>query len=116
MIWGEHAEKYPELLKEEAKCLLFTLGNHTYHHKDLTKLSIKEGKNEIAKNDEVIEKITGQQPEVIRPPFGSVNADVLSYLNRPTIIWSLDTKKVGIIMIRIKFWKILDKFIMEILF
>ena len=46
---GEHAEKYPELLKEEAKCLLFTLGNHTYHHKDLTKLSIKEGKNEIAK-------------------------------------------------------------------
>lgn len=27
MIWGEHAEKYPELLKEEAKCLLFTLGN-----------------------------------------------------------------------------------------
>ncbi len=51
MIWGEHAEKYPELLKEEAKCLLFTLGNHTYHHKDLTKSSIKEGKNEIAKND-----------------------------------------------------------------
>ncbi|OYS85886.1 hypothetical protein CBG19_09225, partial [Limosilactobacillus reuteri] len=30
MIWDEHAEKYPELLKEEAKCLLFTLGNHTY--------------------------------------------------------------------------------------
>ncbi|EDX41973.1 polysaccharide deacetylase [Limosilactobacillus reuteri subsp. rodentium] len=90
MIWGEHAEKYSELLKEEAKCLLFTLGNHTYHHKDLTKLSIKEGKN-----DEVIEKITGQQPEVIRPPFGSVNADVLSYLNRPTIIWSLDIKKLG---------------------
>ena len=59
MIWGEHAEKYPELLKEEAKCLLFTLGNHTYHHKDLTKLSIKEGKNEIAKNDEVIEKLKG---------------------------------------------------------
>ncbi|MCR1862533.1 polysaccharide deacetylase family protein [Limosilactobacillus reuteri] len=57
MIWGEHAEKYPELLKEEAKCLLFTLGNHTYHHKDLTKSSIKEGKNEIAKNDEVIEKL-----------------------------------------------------------
>ncbi|WP_081120436.1 polysaccharide deacetylase family protein [Limosilactobacillus reuteri] len=52
-------------------------------------------KNEIAKNDEIIEKITGQQPEVIRPPFGSVNADVLSYLNRPTIIWSLDTKKLG---------------------
>ena len=92
MIWGEHAEKHPELLKEEAKCSLFTLGNHTYHHKDLTKLSIKEGKNEIAKNDEVIEKITGQQPELIRPPFGSVNADVLSYLNRLTIIWSLDTK------------------------
>ena len=46
----------------------------------------------LQKNDEVIEKITGQQPEVIRPPFGSVNADVLSYLNRPAIIWSLDTK------------------------
>ena len=44
MIWGEHAEKYSELLKEEAKCSLFTLGNHTYHHKDLTKLSIKEGR------------------------------------------------------------------------
>lgn len=92
MIWGEHAEKYPELLKEEAACPLFTLGNHTYHHKDLTKVSIEEGKAEIAKNDEVIKKITGQRPKVIRPPFGSVNKDVLSYLDRPAIIWSLDTK------------------------
>lgn len=92
MIWGEHAEKYPELLKEEAQCPLFTLGNHTYHHKDLTELSIEEGKAEIAKNDEVIKRITGQRPEVIRPPFGAVNKDVLSYLDRPAIIWSLDTK------------------------
>lgn len=92
MIWGEHAEEYPNLLKEEMACPLFTIGNHTYHHKDLTKLSIEEGKAEIAKNDETIRKITGQRPEVVRPPFGSVNEDVLSYLERPAIIWSLDTK------------------------
>lgn len=92
MIWGEHAEKYPDLLKEESACPLFTIGNHTYHHKDLTELSIEEGKQEITKNDQVIKKITGKRPEVIRPPFGSVSQNILDYLDRPAIIWSLDTK------------------------
>ncbi|MFQ9705588.1 MAG: polysaccharide deacetylase family protein [Limosilactobacillus pontis] len=92
MIWGEHAEKYPELLKEEAADPLFTIGNHTYHHVDLTKVSLEKGKNELKKTDQVIEAITGKRPVVIRPPYGSINKEVLSYMDRPAVIWSIDTK------------------------
>lgn len=92
MIWGEHAVENPELLKKESANSLFAIGNHTYHHVDLTKISPEEGKKELAKNDEVIEKITGKRPEVIRPPYGSINEECLQYMDRPAIIWALDTK------------------------
>ncbi|WP_191668515.1 polysaccharide deacetylase family protein [Limosilactobacillus walteri] len=92
MIWGEHAKKYPEILKREAENSLFTIGNHTYSHIDLTKVNSNRVQLELKKDDEIIRNITGDFPEVIRPPFGAINNNILPYLTRPAIIWSLDTK------------------------
>ena len=55
---GENVEVYPEIVKrihEEGHLI----GNHTYHHVEITKLSDEEAMYEINKTDEVIAGITG---------------------------------------------------------
>ena len=48
------------------------IGNHTYRHVDLSKISGRESEKEIKTTDEAIKKITGHETEFIRPPFGAM--------------------------------------------
>ena len=48
------------------------IGNHTYRHVDLSKISGREAEKEIKTTDEAIKKITGHETEFIRPPFGAI--------------------------------------------
>ena len=47
--------------------------NHTWSHRDMTKLSREEMMEEYGKCDEAIIKITGKKPVLFRPPFICVN-------------------------------------------
>ena len=49
------------------------IGNHTYTHVELTKLSKSAAINEITKTNELIESITGEPVTFIRPPCGAWN-------------------------------------------
>lgn len=92
MIWGEHAEEFPEILKYESQNDLFSFGNHTLSHKHLGELRKEEIIQELKRNDNIIKKITGKYPEVIRVPYGEISDDILSVVKRPIVLWSLDTK------------------------
>lgn len=48
------------------------IGNHTYHHVDLSKLGEEEAETELKMTDAAIEKMIGQKTEFIRPPFGAM--------------------------------------------
>ncbi|ARI75933.1 polysaccharide deacetylase family protein [Halobacillus mangrovi] len=48
------------------------IGNHTWDHPRLTRLSPEEVENQIDKTQEVIKEVTGVQPKMIRLPFGEV--------------------------------------------
>ena len=48
------------------------IGNHTYRHVDLSKISGREAEKEIKTTDKAIKKITGHETEFIRPPFGAM--------------------------------------------
>lgn len=66
---GENAKENPELVKrldEEGHLI----GNHTYHHVEITKVSDEEAKKEILDTNKVITSITGKSVEYMRPPFG----------------------------------------------
>lgn len=66
---GKNAEENPELVKrlyEEGHLI----GNHTYSHVEITKLSDEDAKKEIMETDRVISSITGEHVEYMRPPFG----------------------------------------------
>ncbi|MDT7019539.1 polysaccharide deacetylase family protein [Levilactobacillus namurensis] len=92
MIWGQHAQKYPDLLKREAQNPLFAFGNHTYDHLHLPNVSLSEAQDQLDKNDHLIKSIIGREPEYIRPPYGEFNDELLAIFDRPAVIWSLDTK------------------------
>jgi len=75
-VVGKMAEKYPLLLKqicEEGH----DVGNHTYSHPDLTKLSKEDILKELEKTRLLIKKITGEDTYLFRPPGGKYDNKVI---------------------------------------
>ena len=56
----------------------FPIGNHTFYHPDLTKVSDARLRREILRDQRVIEAVTGQpMARLLRPPFGAYDGRVL---------------------------------------
>ena len=53
-----------------------TIGNHTYGHADLTRLSASAFFAELDRTQGVLRRITGTSTRLLRPPYGAVNAVV----------------------------------------
>ena len=86
---GKNAKENPELVKrldEEGHLI----GNHTYNHVEITRLSDEETKKELMDTDEVICSITGKHVEYMRPPFGVWQDDLEKELNVMPVLWSID--------------------------
>lgn len=67
------------------------IGSHTMSHSVLTSLDDAALDEEIGGMKQKIRDITGQETVVIRPPYGAVDDRVLSHIEDPVILWSLDT-------------------------
>lgn len=67
------------------------IGNHTWDHARLTKLSLKNAQSEISSTNSVIYKVTGQYPTVFRPPYGEKNKQVTDLVKVPVVLWTIDT-------------------------
>ena len=71
------------------------LGNHSWSHPELPKLSVGQIAGEIDRTNEAIRQATGVKPSILRPPYGAVNGVVLEQLrlrNMSSILWSVDTR------------------------
>ena len=66
--------------------------NHSQNHKNLKNLSKDEILDEINSVDDMLEKITGQKPKYYRSPGGNQNDTVLSTIQKPCILWNVDTR------------------------
>lgn len=87
---GQNVPRYESAVKKMAE-IGCELGNHTYDHKDLTKLSVEEMKKQIQDTNQAVANAAGQNVTVMRPPYGSVNDKVEATVNLPMILWSIDT-------------------------
>lgn len=67
------------------------IGNHSYNHKQLTKLPASELKNQINRTQNEVIKALGSEPKVMRPTYGSYNQRLQSQIKMPMILWSIDT-------------------------
>lgn len=92
-VVGNFLETSPDLVKRML-AEGHTVGNHTMHHPDMSKISTIEGfKKELHDNEALFEEITGQQmAPYYRPPQGIYNTENLqmaSELGYKTFFWSL---------------------------
>ncbi|MGO8960673.1 MAG: polysaccharide deacetylase family protein [Streptosporangiaceae bacterium] len=73
----------------------FALGNHTWDHPDLAKLTRSQQTAELDKTTAEQRKLTRTVPCVFRPPYGTYNSTTLSLAHRRRMsvwLWSVDTE------------------------
>lgn len=90
---GGWVEKYPEDVKAISKAG-HDLGNHSENHKQMSKLSPGECKEEIQKVHDKVKDLTGKDMELFRPPYGDYNDTLISVageLGYYPIQWSVDS-------------------------
>lgn len=88
-VTGEHAELHPDVIKrmqEEGHLI----GNHTYSHMQLQSDNREEFKEQLIKTNEVIEAITGEDVEYVRPPYGAWDKTLEKELNMFPVLWTVD--------------------------
>ncbi|MGN9841182.1 polysaccharide deacetylase family protein [Nonomuraea sp. H19] len=89
-VVGQNAAAYPWILRRTAAAG-HEIGNHTWSHPDLTRLSAAGVRSQLARADQAIKAATGIVPRIIRPPYGALNAAVRMQSSRPMVMWSVDT-------------------------
>ncbi len=97
---GKKARKYPQLVLEEIK-EGHEIGNHTYDHVNLTKVSLRAAATQIKACGKVLQSITGQAPHLFRPPGGDYNSQIIGIADRlgyVTVLWTAnagDCSRIG---------------------
>ena len=88
-VMGKQAEAYPELvlrMQEDGHLI----GNHTYSHVQLNKKNRESFKEELVRTNELLLGITGEEPQYVRPPYGSWDKSFESELMMIPVLWTID--------------------------
>ena len=68
------------------------IGNHTFHHVQLTKVSEEEAREEVVKTSNAIYEITEEYPVYIRPPFGEWREGLDLAVTMIPVLWDVDSR------------------------
>ena len=90
-VLGCNIEGYKSAMRAADK-IGCEIGNHTYNHPMLHRLSAEEIKKEIDDTDKKIEKVVGSKATLMRPPGGALSSTVEQNVGKPIIMWSIDTR------------------------
>ncbi|MET9390310.1 polysaccharide deacetylase family protein [Streptomyces sp. NPDC006624] len=70
------------------------IGNHTWSHPLLTRLSRRQIRSEMERTSDVVEDACGERPEWFRAPYGAWNRDAFQIgarLGMEPLAWTVDT-------------------------
>ena len=93
-VIGVNATVRPELVQAEAE-QRFLLGNHTWSHPDMTRLSASEQATEMQNTTDELISLVGSAPCFFRPPYGAANSTTLTLAQARDMAvynWSVDTE------------------------
>lgn len=91
-VVGYRAAQHPEAVKRMVR-EGHVVGNHSYGHSQLKKLSQAKFIQEVEKAGEVLAPLAGYTPRLVRPPYGAVNDSELAWLKDQgylTVNWNVD--------------------------
>ena len=87
---GENIERNADIVAREVE-EGHEIGNHTYTHINVAKNGYNEIYNEIIKTQDIIKKITGEEPKLFRPPYRAISknmCDIIKNKNMNIVLWS----------------------------
>ena len=90
---GDWVDSYPDKVLEIYN-RGHDLGNHSQNHKEMSKLSVNEQKDEIMSVANKIKEITGYTSFLFRPPYGDYNSTLIDTVygcNFYPIEWDVDS-------------------------
>ncbi|OLS42117.1 polysaccharide deacetylase family protein [Bacillus sp. MRMR6] len=90
---GNWVKKNPELAKMIVSAG-HEVGNHSYSHPDMSRLTAGQAREQIVKTNEVIEAATGKKSIWFGPPSGSYREEtvkIAAELDMKTVLWTVDT-------------------------
>lgn len=94
-VIGRSVENYPQIVRRIV-AEGHEIGNHTYTHRNLTKLSDSEVLRELTRTKDAIVAASGVQPRTMRPPYGALlqrqRSMIHSDFGYPTVLWSVDPR------------------------
>src|SRR5215469_16037563 len=90
---GQNAERNPDLVRR-ILAEGHEIGNHSWTHPQLSKLSDDRVTQEITKTQEAIKSASGFIPTTLRPPYGAITARQRAWIENQfglsIILWSVD--------------------------
>lgn len=90
-VIGNKVEIYSDVMRRMVK-EGHEVGNHSYNHKWLTRVSQQEFDAQMNQTQDIIKKVTGITPRIMRPTYGAVNEKLRHRTHLKVIMWTVDTR------------------------
>jgi len=92
-VVGQNAADHPDILRRAVR-EGHEIGNHSWSHPNLGKMSDEAVRRELQKTDDAIFAAIGKHPTLLRPPYGSITARQKHWIHEDfgyrIIIWDVD--------------------------
>jgi len=92
-VMGKRCELYPDVVKRMAN-EGHIIGNHTYNHPNLVKLSDDKAIKELGDTERIINNLAGYSPVLFRSPYGSLDrkkVELIKNRGYKIIAWNVDS-------------------------
>ena len=89
-VLGKNVSGNEEILKR-MKSDGHVIGNHSWSHPVLSKLSLDEAKKQITDTEDALTKVLGSSSKLMRPPYGAITDDIRNSLDLSFIMWDVDS-------------------------
>ncbi|QGG49799.1 polysaccharide deacetylase family protein [Lysinibacillus pakistanensis] len=87
---GGRVQYYPDIAKD-VLARGHEIGNHTWNHPVLTKLSQEQVLKQYTSTSAELKKAINQDATVFRPPYGATNDAINGQIPIPAVLWTIDT-------------------------
>jgi peptidoglycan-N-acetylglucosamine deacetylase len=92
-VIGQNVAEHPEIVKRALK-EGHEIGNHSWSHPNLAKMSDESVRRELKKTDDAITEACATRPTLVRPPYGSITPRQKRWIHEEfgyrIILWDVD--------------------------
>lgn len=92
-VLGSMASTHPDVIRRIVN-EGHVIGNHSYSHENLPKLSADKFQNQIMSTESVLQGLIGYAPRLIRPPYGAINEEQVRWMadhHYLIVNWNVDS-------------------------